>query len=116
MMIFDNAAYNRETKPSSALLGGKVGQEQLFFHLGRDSMSGVRDHDLHRIARAYDRGDDLNLFHHRVMHGFSGVVDQVGYGAFYRIGISLYPRQVGRERLTNMYTVEPSVEHDQSAL
>lgn len=79
MMIFDDAADDGQAEPGAALLGGEIRQEEFFFELAGDAVSGVGHGDLDRVAGGNQCGRNLNLADEGILRGLGCVVDQVGY-------------------------------------
>src|SRR3982750_3386643 len=55
VVIFNDAAYDRQAQSGATVLGREVGQEQLFFQVWADAVTAVGDHNLHRLATADQR-------------------------------------------------------------
>src|SRR5271165_633811 len=113
VMIFHNTADNRETKSGAAFLGGEIRQKKSFLQLRGDAVPGVGDGDLDRIAITQQHGGDIDLLKQRILHGFGGIVHQVGHGAFHGIGIGLYPRQIRCKKPANLNALQTAIEHQQ---
>jgi len=67
-----------QPQSGTALLGGKIWQKQFFFYFAIDAVPGIGNHDLQAVPALKQRRGDMNLAHMRILHGFSGIIDQVG--------------------------------------
>src|SRR6202011_1076294 len=63
MVLLDDATYDRQAQSRATPLGGKIRQEKLLFEFAGHSMTGVRDGDLHHVARRHQCGRNVDLTH-----------------------------------------------------
>src|SRR6478672_841701 len=111
MMIVNDAANDSQSQPGAAFFGGKIWQKQFFFYLAIDAVPGIGNHNLQAVTPIQQRCGDMYFPHARILHGFSGVVDQVGQRALDRFRIGHGQRQIGVQLFFHAYSVQPSVEH-----
>ena len=94
MMLFDDAADDRQPKPGATLLRREVGEEETLLQLRGDAVTGVADADFDDVRITIDaRCANLDLFDERILHRFGRVVDQVGEDALYRVRVGHHRRQ-----------------------
>src|SRR5580704_17634056 len=63
MMIFHDAANDRQDQSRAALLGREIRKEEFPFQFAGDAMSGISDRNLNRGAAGNERGRNTNLAH-----------------------------------------------------
>src|SRR5258706_837548 len=56
MMLFDDAAHDRQAQSGSALSGGEIRQEELFLQLAGHAMAGICDGDFDPVTAGYQQG------------------------------------------------------------
>ena len=95
-MLLDDLGGDGEAEAGAALLGGEVGKEEALAHFVGEAGAGVGDGELDHAA-GEERGGDAELAEEGVLHGFGGVVDEVGEGALEGFGVCEDEREVGRE-------------------
>ena len=86
-----------EAEAGAALLGGEVGEEEALAHLVGEAGAGVGDAELDHAGVGSRRVEMWSSRSRRVLHGFGGVVDEVGEGALEGFGVGEDEREVGRE-------------------
>src|SRR5947209_16549422 len=113
-MVLDDTADDRQYKTGAAFLRGKVWQEELLFQFRRDSVAAIGDHNFDNIPAAQESSRNLNLAHESILHGFSGVIHEVGNRPFHSLGISHHSRQIGTEQSAHLDSVQAPIEHPES--
>ncbi len=97
VVLGDDAAGNGKAEAGAAFLGGKVRKEEALFIFGRDSVAGVGDFDLNRVAVFVHGGGDGEVADGGAFHGFGGVVDEIGEDAAEEFGVGLDDGEIGGE-------------------
>ena len=92
-MLLQNLGRDRETKAGAALLGGEIREEQALAHLVGEAGTSVRYAQLDHAGIEESRRD-LEFAEKGFLHGFGGVVDEVGEGALERFRIGEDQRKV----------------------
>src|SRR5579864_6398486 len=90
MMIFDDAAHNRQAEARAALLSGEIRQEKPLLEFASDAVPGVGDGDLDGIASRHQGSRNFNFAHHRILRRLGRVVHQIGYGALDCLAVGHY--------------------------
>ena len=96
VVFLQNFGGDGEAEAGAALLGGEVGEEEALAHLVGEAGAGVGDDELDH-AGGERAGGDVELAEQAVLHGFGGVVDEVGEGALEGFGVGDDEREVGGE-------------------
>ena len=76
-----------KAQAGAAMLGGVEGQEQPLANLVGQAVAGVGDGDLNGRAIFAERGANAEHAQQAALHGFGGIVDQVGQRAANGLGI-----------------------------
>src|SRR5258705_5603016 len=63
LMVFDNAAYDRQAQTCAALLGGEIGQKEFFLQLLCNTVTRVGNGNLHGIATGDKTGGHADFTH-----------------------------------------------------
>ena len=112
LVLLDDLGGDGEAEAGAALLGGEVGEEEALAELVGEAGAGVGDAEFdHRGGK--QAGGDVELAVERVLHGFGGVVDEVGERAAESFGVGGDEREIGREVATNANVAEAAGEESE---
>src|SRR5580704_4151422 len=96
-MLLQNFRGDGKAKTSATLLGGKVWKEETLAHVVGEARARVRDGELDHAGTEQARRN-AQLTKQALLHGFGGVVDEVGERALEGFGVSHDQRKIGCER------------------
>ena len=94
-MLLHDFGGDGEAETGAAMFGGIEGQKEPLANLVGQSVTGVGDGDLDGRAVFAERRVDAEHAQQAALHGFSGIVDEVGQRPADGLGIGQHRRQVG---------------------
>ena len=92
----------------AAVLGGKVGEEELLLVVRADAAAGIGHYQFNGLGGA-GLGDDVELLDQGFLHGLGGVVHQVHDDALELLAVEIDGRKAGGEAGVNRNAVEAAV-------
>ncbi len=113
VMLLGDFGGDGETEAGAALFGGVEGEEEAFADVVGEAVTGVGDGDLDPCEVVAESGFDGEDAEKAALHGFRGVVDEVGEGAFDGFEIGHDGGEIGFECFAEGDAVEAVVKEQE---